>query len=822
MIPILYDSPLYKEVNGETVEVTFDNGGIGFLKDCVKCTVTEELNGMYEAEFTYPITGQFYSEILSDRIIKVKANETSELQLFRIYKDTKPINGIVKFYAQHISYDLNGNDVTPFTQNTTNATAALTAILEHCYYNHRFTAVSSSSTQGKIELKIPVSARKCIGGMEGSVLENFGGEFEFDNFIVRHYSSRGQDNGVVIQYGKNLTDIKADKSIADVYTSIYPYALDEDGEYYELPEKVIELQSSSNYGAPRMLPLDLSNKFDSETMITATLLRQYANEFISNNSIDEIQQNIKVSFVQLWQSKEYATIALLERVKLGDIVTVKYPKLGVSVKAKVIKTVYDVLNEKYIEIELGQAKSNFADTLNKVTSEFQAMSDFMRTQPSLMEKAIQNATNLITGQTGGYIIFRNFTDIFDNQGNKIRTETLPQGQPAEMLIMDNPDITQALHVWRYNLSGWGYSSHGVNGPFALAATSDGAIVADFITTGILNADLIRAGVIRDLQNKNYWNLATGEFHLSSDVAGDVLDDLTQQQVFNILTNNSANQGIYLSNGYLMLNASYIQTGNLSADRITTGSMSANRITTGTLDASQVTVTNLNASNITSGTLDASQVSVINLDADAITSGAISANRITSGILQSSGGNTFFNLGTGTIGFNLPNGTKMRLSAATGLRMLDSSDNEIAALTATLYNNDPYSQIVADYGEFKALRIHSLDNTRVSIVNIATDNSLFAVNGLSSDSICIKADNASSNIGSWVKNAQSKSVLTTDVANIDTGNITTGKINSLTVGSSTTTKFEADSMGVKVEGNALSWIRVQDYLGNYAYVLGYNV
>lgn len=788
MIPILYESPLYKEVNGETVEITFDNGGLGWLKDCTKCTATEKLNGEYECEFSYPITGQHYSEISHDRIVKVKPNETSDPQLFRIYRDTRPIGGIVRFFSQHISYDLNGNGVTPFTQSGANVTTVLTDILEHCYYNHRFSAVSYTGSSCSFEVKVPTSARKCLGGMEGSILDKVHGEFEFDNFTIKHYNSRGQDNGVVIQYGKNLTDVSADTSIADTYTSIYPYALDEDGEYYELPEKVIELPSSSNYGEPKMLPLDLSKKFDSETRITETLLRQYANEFISNNGIDQISQNLKVSFVQLWQSKEYETIAILERVKLGDTVTVKYPALGVSVKARVIKTVYDVLNEKYIEIELGQSKNNFANTLNEVHSEFQTMSDFMRTQPSLMEKAIAHATERITGGLGGYVII----------GQDTQT-----GYPEEILIMDTPDKTTATNVWRFNSGGLGHSHSGYNGPFDdIALTDDGQINANMITTGILNADLIRAGVIRDLQNKNYWNLATGEFHLSGDVADNVLDDLTQQQLFNKLTNNSANQGIYLQNGYLMINASYIQTGNLSADRITTGSMSANRITTGTLDASQVNVTNLNASNITSGTIDASQINVINLDADAITSGEISANRITSGILQSSGGNSFFNLGTGTIGFNLPNGTKMRLSAATGLRMLDSSDNEIAVLTATLYNNDPYSQIVTDYGEFKALRIHSLDNTRVSIVNIATDNSLFAVNGVSSDSISVKADNTSSNIGSWVKNAQNKSVLTTDIANIETANIT-----NITVNNST-------------NQGTLGWWAVTDSLGNQFYLLGY--
>ena len=332
MIPILYNS----------AETDFTRNGIGWLKDCTKCTSTEELNGIFECEFSYPITGNFYKEIVPDRIIKVKPNENATPQLFKIYRTSKPINGIVKIYCQHISYDLNGNTVTPFTLSTTNATTVLNAILDHCYYAHRFTAVSYSNTRSKFDLKIPVSARKCLGGMEGSVLDNFKGEFEFDNFTIKHYNNRGQDNGVTIQYGKNLTDITADTSIADVYTSVYPYATDEDGDYYELPEKVIELPSKSKYGEPRTLPLDLSDKFDSETRITSELLRQYANAYISNNKIDEIKQNIKVSFVQLWQSKEYETISLLERVKLGDIVTVKYPALGVSVKAKVRKAISQI------------------------------------------------------------------------------------------------------------------------------------------------------------------------------------------------------------------------------------------------------------------------------------------------------------------------------------------------------------------------------------------------------------------------------------------------------------------------------------------------
>ena len=487
MIPTLYKS----------TETNFTRNGIGFLSDCLKCRVTEQLNGIYECEFQYSAKSKFYSEITPDRIIKVKPNEVSNLQLFRVYRNTKPINNVVKFYCQHISYDLNMNVVEPFIQSRTNATTALNAILDHCHYSHRFTAVSNSNTQSKLEIKKPVSARKCLGGMDGSILDNFGGEFEFDNFIIRHYKSRGQDNGVTIQYGKNLTNITADTNISSVYTSVYPFATDADGNYYELPEKVIVLSSANKYGEPRMLELDLSEKF-AETQITEELIRQYANNYINNNKIDEIKQNVKISFVQLWQSKEYETISALERVKLGDIVTVKYPKLGVSVKAKVIKTVYDVLNERYEEIELGQAKSNFADTLSKATSDLKAVSDFVRTQPSVMEKAIKSATDTITGQTGGYVVL--------NSGDN--------DYPNEILIMNKPTIETAIKMWRWNLGGLGYSSTGYNGTFGTAITMNGEIVADFITAGTLNADLIKAGTIQDVNENVSINMANGKISMN--------------------------------------------------------------------------------------------------------------------------------------------------------------------------------------------------------------------------------------------------------------------------------------------------------------------
>lgn len=622
MIPVLY-------VANET---NFNHNGVGMLSDCVSCVVTEERNGVYECEFSYPITGAFYSEISPDRIVKVKASEYADGQLFRIYRSSKPINGIVKFYCQHISYDLNTNIVNPFMAESVNAVTALTRVLENCYYQHSFTATSTNGTTSTIDIKVPTPARSCLGGMKGSILDNFGGEYEFDNFTIKLHGSRGQDNGVTILYGKNLTAIKADTNLQNTYTAVYPYATDTDGNTTVLTEKVIETDTFNSFGEPKVLALDLSDKF-TEQEITEEKIRQYANSYITQNKIQDIYQNIEISFVQLWQTEEYKNISLLERVGLCDIVTVKYPALGVSVKAKVVKTVYDALKEKYQKIELGKVRSNFGESFKKLGEQVKEASELNK---SAMQRAIENATKLITGQDGGYVVMNATAD----------------GHPYEILIMNTDNIQTATKLWRWNLGGLGYSSTGYNGQYGTAITMDGAIVADYITTGTLNAGLIKAGIIEDEAHKNYWNMISGEFKLSDGtttaisyensslsinascittgnlnagrITAGILQDanstnywnldtgefrlststkvgtassnqalstyvsnaassaasgsLTQQNVFNALTNNGALQGIYMSNGELYINASYLAAGIItSTNNITTLNMSTGEI-----------------------------------------------------------------------------------------------------------------------------------------------------------------------------------------------------------------------------------------------------
>ena len=704
MIPILYAAN----------STDFNNGGIGRLIDCTKCLVTEERNGIFECEFSYPITGQFYSEISLDRIVKVKPNEGADDQLFRIYRINRPINGIVGVYCQHISYDLAVNVVLPFALTNDSAGNALAAIFNHLSATSNYTYTTTSTVGGTNDFKVetPISVRAAIGGADGSVLDVFGGELEFDNFNIKLHQHRGQDSGVTILYGKNLTDIKTDTNMANSYTAILPYAVDEEDDtpvhLIDGNTKTIAISDAPTYGEPRVLAVDLTDRFDlAEEDITSAALQERANDYLAENDVKSISQNIEISFVQLWQTEEYKNIALLERVALCDTVTVRYEKLGVDVKAKVVKTVYNALTEKYEKIELGNIKNNFVDTLRKETEKQiqQAKED----DRSALQRAIDNATELITGQSGGHVIL-----------NPDAT-----GKPQEILIMDTEDIQTATKVWRWNLGGLGYA-HGANaynGQYTTAITMDGAIVADFITAGTMSGERISAGtlsaakittgIIKDANNYNYWNLETGEFKLtantligdttlssyvSSSASSAASSSLTQQNVFNALTNNGALQGVYMSNGELYINASYIQSGQINASLITTGSMSADRITTGSLSADRISAGTISSNdnktkfNLTQGTISSEDV--------AGNKAVLSASKL---IFTSNTNNTI-SIGVSSSGTGIHIGDYIEISEGTNSHWLRTQLLQTGAIKSRgsiQITDDTYS---TTYGSFSRVEI----------------------------------------------------------------------------------------------------------------------
>lgn len=443
----------------------FTTNGLGKLSDAASCTVKETRNGAFELTLKYPIEGIHYAEIQQRSIILAKPNPVDLAQPFRVYRISKPINGLVTVYAYHISYDLTGIPVSPYS--AASVQAALAGFSTNAVATNPFTFWSDMTSSGDFTVKSPASVRSLLP----TVLEVYGGEYKYDKYTVRLYQQRGVNRGVTIRYGKNLTNLKQDENCSNVYTGVYAYYSGGNG-IVETNPKVTPAPGTYDY--TRVLPLDLTAEFKEAP--TAEALKAAAEQYISDHNIGVPEVSLNVSFVQLEQTQEYKDLALLERVELCDTVTVIFERLGVNATAQVTSTVYNVLIDAYDSVTIGNVRKNVAMTIAEQAQEIAKGPDLTALQAAGIE-----ATELITGNQGGYVVIHSSTG-----GDK----------PDEILIMDQPSIEEATQVWRWNKSGLGYSSSGYNGPYGLAMTIDGKINADFITTGGMDAARITAGILQ--------------------------------------------------------------------------------------------------------------------------------------------------------------------------------------------------------------------------------------------------------------------------------------------------------------------------------------
>lgn len=346
--PVLYDSG----------SMDFSFGGYGFLSDCIQCEVTEEANGEFELYMRYPIDGIHFEDIANNGIIKVRLDKLRNPQLFRIYSISKPMSKIVTIKAHHISYDLSGIPVSPFSAST--AQLAMAGLKENSAVDSPFEFWTDKESTGTFKVSVPSSVRSKLGGSEGSILDVFGGEYEFDNYTVKLYNSRGEDRGFAVRYGKNLLDINQEENVSSVYTGVYPYWASSDGStVVQLSEKVVN--APGTYDFVRILPLDLSSAFSSKP--TTSKLRTAAENYVKNNNIGVPSVSLSVSFAQIDQSEEYKHLNLFERVSLFDTVHVEFPLLNVSTTAKVVRIVYDILLDRIKTASIGSIKTNIADTV---------------------------------------------------------------------------------------------------------------------------------------------------------------------------------------------------------------------------------------------------------------------------------------------------------------------------------------------------------------------------------------------------------------------------------------------------------------------------
>ena len=495
---------------------TFNTNGMGRLSDAISCKVTEERNGQYELHMEYPIDGQLIEELRYSRIIYATPADGKSPQPFRIYRITKPLSGVVEIDAEHISYHMSHIPVLPF--EAVGMDPAFEGLKNNSAEENPFTiekeGAFGTALANSFKVAEPNNLRALLFGSDGSVIDTFGGEWEFDHFRAILHKERGKDRGVTIRYGKNLTDLKQEENIQNTYTGICPYwkGLNEDGteQIVYLPEKVLHSTSASNYPYQRTKVVDFSSEFQESP--TAVELREKGEKYIKDNDIGTPTVSLDFSFIALHETQEYADMTRIYHINLCDTVTVLFPALNVSTKAKVVKTVYDVLLDRYENITIGAVQAYLSAALAAsqekavekavAISNSSANADYVtKTTFNALSGAVGNAQRdiyhlqdfeeAITGVGGGYVVI-----------------TIDENKQTDCLyiLIDSPVLSAAKKVYRWNEEGLCYTAGGIEkGSWVNIAGSDGNLSAGFLK-----------GIITDVLGKNSWNLESGVFSLSDE------------------------------------------------------------------------------------------------------------------------------------------------------------------------------------------------------------------------------------------------------------------------------------------------------------------
>ncbi|WP_368652362.1 phage tail spike protein [Ornithinibacillus sp. 4-3] len=362
MLPILYKAN----------ETNFTHNGIGLLRDAITAVATEELNGMFELQMEYDSKGEYAHVIDEEMIIKARANDKQDPQLFRIYSIEKNHdNDNLIIDAQHITYDFANNFVEKLEARNITKKQVMELIGASTAYSHPFNVTSSNNTTRSTTNLYRTNPLQMVGGMDGSVLQIWGGQLERDNFHLIMHDRRGRDDGVKIQYAKNLTGLTAKVDISNVVTRIYPFAYnDEDDRLITITGKYVDSDHINDYDIIRVMPVDYSQEEEIDWEQTDAQIRskltQLASRYFIETGNDKPKTEIDVEFEHLWETKEYKDLDVLELVGMGDTVHIHHSKLNVTARAIVNRIEYDVLADVNIRVGIGNVKSRLSDNMNRI------------------------------------------------------------------------------------------------------------------------------------------------------------------------------------------------------------------------------------------------------------------------------------------------------------------------------------------------------------------------------------------------------------------------------------------------------------------------
>lgn len=441
--------------------------GLGLLTDVISCTTTEELNGSLELTLQYDVQGKLVDEINNEMLIRAYASPELGEQLFRIYNTKKSIDGNkLNVKARHVTNDLGKVFIPHAAIEAQSQNGAMQLLIAAGDHKSNITLYSDRSTVSSTTLD-RVTLLQAVAGTNGSLLDNWGGEVIRDNLQLRMVDRRGADNGYKILYRKNLAGLDVEVDTQSIVVAIYPFATKESVEITLPNNGLVKSDLYDKFPDGIVLPVDYSQ--DESVVDVPSLQAASKGYFKTHDNAPSFSASI--DFAPIKDDPDFAKFANLETVGMGDTVRCYYSPFGVDLTGRVVKYTFDVLNQEYQKLEIGSIKADFIDRM------VSSLSDLANNTPTTnaMQQAINKATDLITGNDGGYVYF------------------YPKNRPSDLFFMDTEDPNTAKKVLRLNKSGIGFSKTGVNGPFTTAWTLDGAFNASFITTGQLNANLIKVG-----------------------------------------------------------------------------------------------------------------------------------------------------------------------------------------------------------------------------------------------------------------------------------------------------------------------------------------
>lgn len=519
-------------------ETNFNTNGYGFLTDIISAYVEEELNGDYSLTLEYVTNGKKSEYLVEDNIIKCKVADGSE-QLFIITNISKNYDTL-EITAKHIFYQLYFNMLEDVYPKNLNAHAFLQWILSHTQYETNFTGSSNINAHASARYvrKNPVEA---ILGADNCMINLFGGELKRDNFNIELKDSIGKDNGVKCQFAKNITGIDVSIDTTETFTRIMPIGFDG----LLLPEKYVDSPFINNYPYPKIGIFKFEDiKYDPEDeeayhdIDEAYIALRNEVRKLYEDEVDKASVSISVDWLELSKVKEYEQYSHLEEVNLGD--TIHVDILGMDFKTKVVKTKYNPLTDRIESFEIGTIRPDINSSINSARERIEEINP-----TSILEQAKSSATSLITQAMGGYIYKTN----------------------NELYIMDTDNPETAQKVWCWNINGLGYSSTGINGPYGLAMTMDGSIVADYITTGTLRTNVIEGYdslVIQVIDNTRQYAILSQTLSELNSKIGDIVDISTSAEsdyAFVELTNVNQSEPITIKVRPTMESISYLYPHN---------------------------------------------------------------------------------------------------------------------------------------------------------------------------------------------------------------------------------------------------------------------